>query len=80
MGAEPQSVNQMVKRRCAAAGLNAREFPAHVLRSGYLTAGARQGVTVPEAMLQSRHRSVLQAASYDNDADRTKGKAARLAI
>jgi integrase len=76
----PQSVNLIVKRRCAAAGLDPREFSAHGLRSGYLTEAARQGVSLPEAMQQSQHRSVQQAASYYNDADRTKGKGARLAI
>jgi integrase len=76
----PQSVNLIVKRRCASAGLNPREFSAHGLRSGYLTEAARQGVSLPEAMQQSQHRSVQQAASYYNDADRTTGKAARLAI
>jgi site-specific recombinase XerD len=76
----PQSVNLILKRRCAAAGLDPREFSAHGLRSGYLTEAARQGVSLPEAMQQSQHRSVQQAASYYNDADRTKGRAARLAI
>jgi site-specific recombinase XerD len=76
----PQSVNLILKRRCAAAGLDPREFSAHGLRSGYLTEAARQGVSLPEAMQQSQHRSVQQAASYYNDPDRTKGRAARLAI
>jgi hypothetical protein len=76
----PQSVNLIVKRRCAAAGLDPREFSAHGLRSGYLTEACRQGVSLPEAMQQSQHRSIQQAASYYNDADRTEGKAARLAI
>lgn len=76
----PQSVNLILKRRCAAAGLDPREFSAHGLRSGYLTEAARQGVPLPEAMQQSQHRSVQQAASYYNEADRTKGKAARLAV
>ena len=76
----PQSVNLIVKRRCAAAGLDPREFSAHGLRSGYLTEASRQGVSLPEAMQQSQHGSVQQAASYYNDADRTEGKAARLAI
>ena len=66
--------------RCAAAGLDPREFSAHGLRSGYLTEASRQGVALPEAMQQSQHRSVQQAASYYNDAERTKGRAARLAI
>jgi len=59
----PQSLNLIVKWRCAMAGLEAREFFAHGLRSGYLTEAARQGVALPEAMQQSQHRSVQQAAS-----------------
>jgi integrase len=76
----PQSVNLILKRRCRVAGLDPREFSAHGLRSGYLTEAARQGVSLPEAMQQSQHRSVQQAAKYYNEADRTKGRAARLAV
>lgn len=76
----PQSINLIVKRRCAMAGLEPREFSAHGLRSGYLTEAARQGVALPEAMQQSQHRSVQQAASYYNDAERRHGRAARLGI
>jgi integrase len=60
----PQSVNRIVKRRCVAAGFNPREFLAHGLRSGYLIEAARQGVSLPEAMHQSQHRSVQQAVGY----------------
>lgn len=76
----PQSINLIVKRRCAVAGLDPREFAAHGLRSGYLTEAARQGVALPEAMQQSQHRSVQQAASYYNEAERAQGRAARLAV
>ena len=76
----PQSINLIVKRRCALAGLEAREFSAHGLRSGYLTEAARRGVSLPEAMQQSQHRSVQQAASYYNEADRRLGQAARLGV
>jgi len=76
----PQTVNLIVKRRCALAGLDPREFSAHGLRSGYLTEAARAGVPLPEAMQQSQHRSVQQAASYYNDAERRQGKGARLAL
>jgi integrase len=74
----PQSINLIVKRRCAMAGLEPREFSAHGLRSGYLTEAARQGVSLPEAMQQSQHRSVQQAASYYNEAERAHGRAFRL--
>ncbi len=74
-----QSVNAIVKKRCALAGLDPAEFSAHGLRSGYLTEAARQGVPLPEAMRQSRHRSVQQAAAYYNEVEIERGRSARLA-
>jgi hypothetical protein len=76
----PQSINLIVKRRCAMAGLDPGEFAARGLRSGYLTEAARQGVALPEAMQQSQHRSVQQAASCYHEAERAQGRAARLLI
>jgi len=76
---DPQSVNAMIKSRCAAAGLDPGEFSAHGLRSGYLTEAARAGVSLPEAMQQSRHRSVQQAARYYNEEEIARGRAGRLA-
>lgn len=75
----PQAVNLILKTRCVRAGLDPREFSAHGIRSGFLTEAARAGVPLPEAMRQSQHRSVQQAARYYNDAERALGKAARLA-
>ncbi|MGA1802195.1 site-specific integrase [Rhizobium sp. HT1-10] len=75
---EPSAVNQIVKQRAALAGLEPGEFSAHGLRSGYLTEAANRGVPLPEAMEQSRHRSVQQASSYYNNATRRTGRAARL--
>ena len=77
---DPQSVNLILKSRCRAAGLDPKDFSAHGLRSGYLTEAARRGITLPEAMLQSGHKSVGQAASYFNDAERKLGRAARLMV
>jgi integrase len=74
----PQSVNWILKHRIALAGLDPKEFSAHGLRAGYLTEAARRGVSLPEAMQQSQHRSVQQAASYYNEAERRQGRAARL--
>ena len=76
---DPQSVNAMIKSRCAAAGLEPGKFSAHGLRSGYLTEAASAGVPLPEAMQQSRHRSVQQAARYYNEGEIVRGRAARLA-
>jgi len=75
----PQSVNAIFKSRCAAAGLDPELYSANGLRSGYLTEAAREGVPLPEAMQQSRHRSVQQASRYYNEAQIARGRAARLA-
>jgi len=75
---DPKAVNDIVKRRATLAGLNAGDFSAHGLRSGYLTEAANRGIPLPEAMEQSRHRSVQQASSYYNDAGRKNGRAARM--
>ncbi len=73
-----QGVNLILKRRIAMAGLDPALYSAHGLRSGFLTEAARQGVPLPEAMAQSQHRSVQQAARYYNEAERRMGRAARL--
>jgi integrase len=77
-GLDPQSVNLILKTRIAAAGLDPCAYSAHGLRSGFLTEAANRGISLPEAMQQSRHKSTSQAASYYNDAERKLGKAARL--
>jgi integrase len=76
----PQSVNLILKARVRQAGLDPVMFSAHGLRSGYLTEAANRGIPLPEAMQQSLHKSVTQAASYYNDAERKNGRAARLVI
>lgn len=75
---DPQSINAMLKQRAEMAGLEPGEFSAHGLRSGYLTEAANRGIPLPEAMEQSRHRSVQQASSYYNSATRRSGRAAHL--
>jgi integrase len=76
----PQSINLILKNRCKQAGLDPALFSAHGLRSGYLTEAANRGIPLPEAMQQSLHKSVTQAASYYNNADRKNGRAARLIV
>lgn len=73
-----QTVNLIVKNRCRKAGLDPQKFSAHGLRSGYLTEAANRGVPLQEAMQQSQHKSVTQAAAYYNHQERKQGKAARL--
>lgn len=74
----PQTVNLVVKARARQAGLDPALFSAHGLRSGYLTEAANRGVPLPEAMQQSQHKSVAQAASYYNDSERKMGRAVRI--
>ncbi|MEE4015504.1 site-specific integrase [Roseibium sp. FZY0029] len=74
----PQSVNAIVKKRCALAGLDPKEFSAHGLRSGFLTEAANRDIPIQDAMLQSRHRSLAQASSYYSDAGRRRRRSARL--
>ena len=76
----PQSVNLILKSRCKKAGLDPTAFSAHGLRSGYLTEAANRGIPLPEAMQQSLHKSVTQAANYYNNAERKNGRAARLIV
>ncbi|MBU1315986.1 MAG: site-specific integrase [Alphaproteobacteria bacterium] len=75
---DPKAINDIVKRRATMAGLEAADFSAHGLRSGYLTEAANRGIPLQEAMEQSRHRSVQQASSYYNGANRKSSRAARL--
>lgn len=75
---EPSTVNRIVKKRAQMAGLKPEEFSAHGLRSGYLTEAANRGIPLPEAMEQSRHRSVQQASEYYNNAKPRSGHASRL--
>lgn len=76
----PQAVNLILKRRVSQVGLDPSAFSAHGLRSGYLTETGRRGIPLSEAMQQSQHKSVQQAARYYNDAERQLGRAARLIV
>lgn len=76
----PQSVNLVLKTRAAQAGLDATAYSAHGLRAGYLTEAANRGIPLPEAMQQSQHKSLTQAASYYNNSERKLARAARLVV
>ena len=74
----PDGINAILKRRLALAGHDPADYSAHGLRAGYLTQAAKDGVPLQEAMRQSQHRSVQQAANYYNDAEAELSRAARL--
>src|SRR3954470_7068931 len=65
----PQAVNLILKKRARLAGLDAIELSAHGLQSGYLSETGRRGIPLVEAMQQSQHRLVQQAASDDSNAN-----------
>lgn len=75
---DSQSVNAILKQRTEMAGLDAAGFSARGLRSGFLIEAANRGIPLPEAMEQSRHRSVQRASSCHDDATRRGRRAARM--
>ena len=76
----PQSINLIVKRRCALVGLDATEFAAHGLRSAYLTEAARRSIPLPWTMQQRQQRSVQQVPGYKSEADPRRVKASQLTL
>ena len=66
--------------RCKQAGLDPEMFPAHGLRSGYLTEAANCGIFLPDMTQQSLHQLAPQAASYYNNAERKMARAAQLIV
>jgi integrase len=64
-----QSVALVVKAHARRAGLDARSFAGHSLRSGFITSAARRGASVLKMMEVSRHRSVDSLRGYVHDAD-----------
>jgi hypothetical protein len=51
------SIARIVKARCAAAGLEPREFAGHSLPAGMVTSAAEHGIAEWRIRLTSRHKS-----------------------
>jgi integrase len=64
-----KSVNDIVKASAASVGLDASNFGAHSLRSGFLTSAARRGASIFKMRDVSRHKSMDVLQSYVRDAD-----------
>lgn len=63
------SLARMLKRRCAAAGLDPQRLKftsPHSLRAGFVTAARAAGATDPEIMRQTRHRRRETVDGYDH--------------
>jgi integrase len=74
----PQSVNLILKKRCRLAGLDPADFSAHGLRSGFMTQAGRDGIPRVDAMRQSAHKSVQQAAGYYDEQEHAQSRSVRI--
>ncbi|MCJ2136066.1 site-specific integrase [Methylobacterium sp. J-026] len=68
-----QAVADIIKRYCAAAGLDATTFGAHSLRAGYITTAAERGADLARIMDQSGHRDPRTVVGYIRRANAFKG-------
>jgi integrase len=75
-----QSVNLILKKRCRMAGLDPAEFSAHGLQSGFMTQAGRDGIPLVDAMRQSAHKSVQQAAGYYDEQEHAQSMFIRIAL
>lgn len=72
------AVNDMIRRRAAAAGLDPDRLPAlggHSLRAGFVTAAYRAGATAEQIARQTGHTSLTVLATYQRERDPLRGNA-----
>nr|WP_315429666.1 site-specific integrase [uncultured Albidiferax sp.] len=73
----PAAVRDIVKMRCALAGIDG-DFSAHSLRSGFVTEAGRQKVPLAETMAMTGHHSVATVLGYFRTEATLSSAAARL--
>lgn len=73
----PEAVRQIVKKRCALAGLDG-DYSAHSLRSGFVTEAGRQTVPLGETMAMTGHSSVATVTRYFRAGSVMASRGARL--
>ncbi len=73
----PASVRDIVKQRCALAGIEG-DFSAHSLRSGFVTEAGRQNIPLAETMAMTGHRSVATVLGYSRTGSSLTSKVAHL--
>ena len=73
----PAAVRDIVKQRCALAGVEG-DFSAHSLRSGFVTEAGRQNVPLPATMALTGHSSVNTVLGYFRADSALSNRAARL--
>jgi integrase len=59
----PAAVRDIVKERCALAGVEG-SFSAHSLRAGFVTEAGKQNMPLPETMAMTGHQSVATVVGY----------------
>jgi len=75
-----QSVALIIKAAATGAGLEARQFAGHSLRSGFITEAAQAGVLSRDIMAQTGHKSETVMRGYIQDAGRGALSAAQAAF
>ncbi|RZL92636.1 MAG: hypothetical protein EOP82_09640 [Variovorax sp.] len=59
----PTAVRDIVKERCALAGVEG-QFSEHSIRSGFVTEAGRQAMSLPETMAMTGHHNVTTVMGY----------------
>jgi len=73
----PAAVRDIVKERCALAGVEG-EFSAHSLRAGFVTEAGKQAMSLPETMAMTGHHSVTTVMGYFRAESSLNSKASRM--
>lgn len=73
----PDSINTIVRRYVAAAGLEVRDFGAHSLRAGFITEAAEREIPLADIQAVSGHRSLEMVLRYIRTVDRHRRSPAR---
>jgi hypothetical protein len=59
-----RTVLRMIKRRCAAVGLDPARFASHSLRSGFITSAATEGAPIAAIALHDGHKKFDTTMGY----------------
>lgn len=73
----PAAVRDIVKQRCALAGVEG-QFSAHSLRAGFVTEAGKQNMSLPETMAMTGHHSVATVMGYFRAESSLGSKASRM--
>lgn len=73
----PAAVRNIVKERCALAGVEG-DFSAHSLRSGFVTEAGRRNLPLADAMALTGHHSVNTVLGYFRADSALNNQAARM--